>query len=108
MSEREGDRESISHALSLLTHTPSLSLTLPLIPPTLPHSLSSSNSFHSLSLSLSLSHTQAVIDAGNKNRTTHATESNDESSRSHAICQISLYDTSKITAVNTYGSIVGR
>ena len=31
-----------------------------------------------------------VIDTGNKNRTTHATESNDESSRSHAICQISL------------------
>lgn len=33
---------------------------------------------------------QAIIDAGNRNRTTHATESNDESSRSHAICQITL------------------
>lgn len=31
-----------------------------------------------------------IIDIGNKNRTTHATESNDESSRSHAICQIIL------------------
>jgi hypothetical protein len=31
-----------------------------------------------------------VIENGNSNRTTHATESNDESSRSHAICQISL------------------
>jgi hypothetical protein len=31
-----------------------------------------------------------VIDVGNRNRTTHATESNDESSRSHAICQIVL------------------
>lgn len=34
----------------------------------------------------------AIIDTGNANRTTHATESNDESSRSHAICQISLKD----------------
>lgn len=33
---------------------------------------------------------QGIIDSGNRNRTTHATESNDESSRSHAICQISL------------------
>jgi kinesin family protein 2/24 len=33
----------------------------------------------------------AVIDAGNRNRTTHATESNDESSRSHAICQVRRY-----------------
>jgi hypothetical protein len=32
----------------------------------------------------------AIIDTGNKNRTTHATESSDESSRSHAICQIAL------------------
>ena len=32
----------------------------------------------------------SVIDMGNQNRTTHATESNDESSRSHAICQIIL------------------
>lgn len=27
-----------------------------------------------------------IIETGNRNRTTHATESNDESSRSHAIC----------------------
>lgn len=33
---------------------------------------------------------QAIVDTGNRNRTTHATESNDESSRSHAICQIAL------------------
>lgn len=32
----------------------------------------------------------AIIETGNRNRTTHATESNDESSRSHAICQIAL------------------
>ena len=32
----------------------------------------------------------SVIEMGNQNRTTHATESNDESSRSHAICQIML------------------
>ena len=31
-----------------------------------------------------------IIELGNQNRTTHATESNDESSRSHAICQIVL------------------
>lgn len=38
----------------------------------------------------SVEETLEVIEMGNKNRTTHATESNDESSRSHAICQISL------------------
>lgn len=32
----------------------------------------------------------SIIDTGNRNRTTHATESNDVSSRSHAICQIAL------------------
>ena len=32
----------------------------------------------------------AVIESGNASRTTHATESNEESSRSHAICQIIL------------------
>jgi kinesin family member 2/24 len=32
----------------------------------------------------------SIIETGNRNRTTHATESNDESSRSHAICQIAL------------------
>jgi kinesin family member 2/24 len=31
-----------------------------------------------------------VMETGNANRTTHATESNDESSRSHAICQITM------------------
>ncbi|KAG5175498.1 P-loop containing nucleoside triphosphate hydrolase protein [Tribonema minus] len=33
---------------------------------------------------------EQLIDRGNRNRTTHATESNDTSSRSHAICQIAL------------------
>ena len=33
-----------------------------------------------------------LIDAGNRNRTTHATEANDTSSRSHAVCQILLRD----------------
>lgn len=32
----------------------------------------------------------AIIEMGNRNRTTHATESNDVSSRSHAICQITI------------------
>jgi kinesin family protein 2/24 len=32
----------------------------------------------------------SIIETGNRNRTTHATESNDESSRSHAICQICI------------------
>lgn len=32
----------------------------------------------------------AIIETGNRNRTTHATESNDVSSRSHAICQICI------------------
>mmetsp|Transcript_53845 Transcript_53845/g.64991 ORF Transcript_53845/g.64991 Transcript_53845/m.64991 type:complete len:602 (-) Transcript_53845:93-1898(-) len=34
----------------------------------------------------------SLISAGNRNRTTHATECNDSSSRSHAICQLSLRD----------------
>jgi kinesin family protein 2/24 len=34
----------------------------------------------------------SVIDLGNRNRTTHATESNDESSRSHAICQVKTFN----------------
>jgi kinesin family member 2/24 len=54
---------------------------------------------------------EAVIDAGNKNRTTHATESNDESSRSHAICQITLYDTSAPPpkgSTSQYGAVLGR
>ena len=46
-----------------------------------------------------------VIDNGNANRTTHATESNDESSRSHAICQITLYDT---TTINNPAPTAGR
>lgn len=33
-----------------------------------------------------------LVDTGNKRRTTHATEANDTSSRSHAICQILLRD----------------
>lgn len=37
-----------------------------------------------------------IIDMGNKNRTTHATESNDVSSRSHAICQIMIRNNGKI------------
>src|SRR5690554_3358159 len=31
-----------------------------------------------------------MIELGNRNRTTHATEANDVSSRSHAICQVTL------------------
>lgn len=38
----------------------------------------------------SMEELQAIIDTGNQNRTTHATESNDESSRSHSICQIAI------------------
>lgn len=34
----------------------------------------------------------ALVEAGNNKRTTHATEANDTSSRSHAICQILLRD----------------
>mmetsp|Transcript_6322 Transcript_6322/g.8536 ORF Transcript_6322/g.8536 Transcript_6322/m.8536 type:complete len:592 (-) Transcript_6322:506-2281(-) len=34
----------------------------------------------------------ALVDAGNRKRTTHSTEANDTSSRSHAICQILLRD----------------
>lgn len=34
----------------------------------------------------------SLIDAGNDKRTTHATEANDTSSRSHAICQVLLRD----------------
>jgi kinesin family member 2/24 len=37
-----------------------------------------------------------IIDLGNKNRTTHATESNDVSSRSHAICQIVIRNNGKV------------
>ena len=43
----------------------------------------------------------AIIETGNRNRTTHATESNDVSSRSHAICQIALRNGSN-------GTLVGR
>jgi kinesin family protein 2/24 len=39
----------------------------------------------------------AVIELGNRNRTTHATESNDESSRSHAICQVGYLFICKLT-----------
>jgi kinesin family member 2/24 len=37
-----------------------------------------------------------IIELGNKNRTTHATESNDVSSRSHAICQIVIRNNGKV------------
>jgi kinesin family protein 2/24 len=33
-----------------------------------------------------------LVNAGNRNRTTHATQANDTSSRSHAVCQILLRD----------------
>ena len=51
----------------------------------------------------------AVIDSGNANRTTHATESNDVSSRSHAICQVSLRSPSgklagKLSLIDLAGS----
>jgi len=39
---------------------------------------------------------------GNRNRTTHATENNDVSSRSHAICQITLR-----TIIDEYGEVSG-
>lgn len=42
----------------------------------------------------------SIIETGNRNRTTHATESNDVSSRSHAICQLLLNDSS--------GNIIGK
>eukprot|EP00592_Proboscia_alata_P003340 CAMPEP_0194378562 /NCGR_PEP_ID=MMETSP0174-20130528/36125_1 /TAXON_ID=216777 /ORGANISM="Proboscia alata, Strain PI-D3" /LENGTH=599 /DNA_ID=CAMNT_0039160689 /DNA_START=174 /DNA_END=1973 /DNA_ORIENTATION=+ len=51
-----------------------------------------------------------LIDTGNKNRTTHATEANDTSSRSHAVCQIVLRDKSssklrgKLSLVDLAGS----
>ena len=38
---------------------------------------------------------RSIIDTGFRNRTTHATESNDESSRSHAICQVSISERNK-------------
>jgi len=43
-------------------------------------------------------HLLGLIDIANKKRTTHATEANDTSSRSHAICQVTLRDkeTSKL------------
>jgi len=52
----------------------------------------------------------ALVEAGNKNRTTHATEANDTSSRSHAICQIILRSKSsnrlkgKLSLVDLAGS----
>ena len=51
-----------------------------------------------------------LIDEGNGNRTTHATEANDVSSRSHAICQVMLRDRStgrlrgKLSLVDLAGS----
>lgn len=52
----------------------------------------------------------ALIEKGQTNRTTHATEANDESSRSHAICQILFRDPStsrlkgKLSLVDLAGS----
>ena len=52
----------------------------------------------------------SLIDKGHNNRTTHATEANDESSRSHAICQILFRDSStgkvrgKLSLVDLAGS----
>ncbi|CAM9252501.1 unnamed protein product, partial [Ectocarpus fasciculatus] len=47
----------------------------------------------------------AVIDMGNQNRTTHATESNDVSSRSHAICQVMIRKRSGRDADALYGKL---
>jgi len=52
----------------------------------------------------------ALIDVGQNNRTTHATEANDESSRSHAICQVLFRDSAtkklkgKLSLVDLAGS----
>ena len=52
----------------------------------------------------------SLIEEGHNNRTTHATEANDVSSRSHAICQILLRDTKtgemkgKLSLVDLAGS----
>jgi kinesin family protein 2/24 len=50
----------------------------------------------------------AIIDTGNRNRTTHATESNDESSRSHAICQIALRDSRYNQGNGGNDGLIGR
>ncbi|CAM9960373.1 unnamed protein product [Ectocarpus fasciculatus] len=53
---------------------------------------------------------EEFIADGNRNRTTHATESNDQSSRSHAICQICVRDVSngrlygKLSLIDLAGS----
>eukprot|EP00903_Cladosiphon_okamuranus_P015554 g14359.t1 len=53
---------------------------------------------------------EEFIADGNRNRTTHATESNDQSSRSHAICQICVRDSSngrlygKLSLIDLAGS----
>jgi len=52
----------------------------------------------------------ALIEAGQNNRTTHATEANDESSRSHSICQVLFRDSesrklkAKLSLVDLAGS----
>ena len=52
----------------------------------------------------------ALIEAGQNNRTTHATEANDESSRSHSICQVLFRDSTsrklkaKLSLVDLAGS----
>lgn len=47
----------------------------------------------------------SVIDMGNQNRTTHATESNDVSSRSHAICQVMIRKRAGRDADALYGKL---
>eukprot|EP01034_Spumella_vulgaris_P036162 gene36162-44605_t len=47
----------------------------------------------------------SIIETGNQNRTTHATESNDISSRSHAICQIALKNTRNDALIGRFSLI---
>jgi len=55
-----------------------------------------------------------LVQAGNRRRTTHQTEANDTSSRSHAVCQILLRDRAtgklkgKLSLVDLAGSERGR
>ncbi len=49
----------------------------------------------------------SIMEIGNGKRTTHATESNDESSRSHAICQITLRFKDKLKGKLTLIDLAG-
>ena len=49
----------------------------------------------------------SIMEIGNGKRTTHATESNDESSRSHAICQIALRVKNKLKGRLTLIDLAG-